>query len=386
MPNSLPVVLVHGMFGFGPDELGPLTYWGSALRVPSPLPRIEASVGPISSPHDRACELAAQLKGVRVDYGEKHAIAHGHARFGRDYRGKGLWPEWDEAHPLHMTGHSLGVSTVRALQDLLARDHWGWGSSENWIASITSIAGPMNGSTAVYYFGIDKKSGLIPRGAGLTPLLRLLELYTADNSHFLDSIHDFDLDHWGYTRQKGESLIDYLLRVKQSRFFWESDNAFYSVSLQSAYRDNRLWRTFERTYYFAYVAEQTFRLRRGGYYYPAPLMHAVLKPTALYVGRFDFQETVTPTGDLQSRDWWESDGLVPTYSQIYPHLNGSHQTGGEISHQTAVSQLLPGRWYTQWERGLDHASIAGTPRFWERGRQERFYTRLYQRLAALDIG
>ena len=73
MSNQCPVVLVHGLLGFGPKELGPLNYWGTAFKVPSPLPRYEASVGPLSSAHDRACELAAQIKGARVDYGEEHA-------------------------------------------------------------------------------------------------------------------------------------------------------------------------------------------------------------------------------------------------------------------------------------------------------------------------
>ncbi|MEP3048012.1 MAG: hypothetical protein ABJL55_19745 [Roseibium sp.] len=65
MPNQNPVVFVHGLFGFGPDELGPLNYWGRAFKVPSALNRrYEASVGPVGSAHDRACELAAQIKGL----------------------------------------------------------------------------------------------------------------------------------------------------------------------------------------------------------------------------------------------------------------------------------------------------------------------------------
>ena len=94
MPNKRPVVLVHGILGFGPKELGPLNYWGTALRVPSPLSRFEASVGPLSSAHDRACELAAQIKGTRVDYGAAHAKREGHARYGADYTGEGFVPDW----------------------------------------------------------------------------------------------------------------------------------------------------------------------------------------------------------------------------------------------------------------------------------------------------
>ena len=373
------------MFGFGPGELGALSYWYSALEVPSPLPRLEASVGPVSSPHDRACELAAQLKGVRVDYGEVHSTAHDHARFGRDYRDRALWPDWDEAHPLHMVGHSLGASTIRALQDLLARDFWGWGSSEKWIASISSISGPLNGSTAVYYFGADLKTGLIPKSAGITPLLRLLELYTADTSQVLDNFYDFDLDHWGFSRRPGEDLLSYLRRAGKSTFLWGSDNAFYSASLQSSYRDNGRWATFANTYYFSYVSEKTFRYRPRGYFYPSPLMMAILQLPAWYIGHKQFEVPPYPDNSFTSADWWENDGLVPTFSQQYPHINGRHPVGDVIYSRSASSGFQPGRWYTQWERGFDHGTICSTPRRWQKGRQKRFYKNLVARLAALNI-
>src|SRR5512138_1769814 len=99
MPNNDPVVLVHGLLGYGPKELGPFNYWGSAFKVPCPLPRFEASVGPLSSAHDRACELAAQIKGAQVDYGADHARDAGHARFGDDFTGQGFVPAWSASHP-----------------------------------------------------------------------------------------------------------------------------------------------------------------------------------------------------------------------------------------------------------------------------------------------
>ena len=51
-----------------------------------------ASVGPVSSNYDRACELYAQIKGTRVDYGQVHSQRYGHARYGKDYTGRGLYP------------------------------------------------------------------------------------------------------------------------------------------------------------------------------------------------------------------------------------------------------------------------------------------------------
>ena len=54
MGNDNHVVLVHGLLGFGPKELGPLKYWGTAFEVAPKDRAHEASVGPISSAHDRA--------------------------------------------------------------------------------------------------------------------------------------------------------------------------------------------------------------------------------------------------------------------------------------------------------------------------------------------
>ncbi len=176
MTNNQPIVFVHGLFGFGPRELGPLNYWGSAFKVKSPIEdRHEASVGPLSSAHDRACELAAQIKGTRVDYGEEHAAEAGHQRYGKSYVGKGFVDDWSESRPVHLVGHSLGSPTIRCLQNLLEEDHWDWGSNHRWVASINTISGVSNGSTLAYHFGADELTGLLkPESRGME-VLRLIE-------------------------------------------------------------------------------------------------------------------------------------------------------------------------------------------------------------------
>lgn len=92
--NKYPFVFVHGMFGWGDaigiDKVAP--YWGATtgnlmdFLTSCKYECYSASVGPVSSAWDNACELYAQLMGTRVDYGEAHSKAHGHERYGRTYK------------------------------------------------------------------------------------------------------------------------------------------------------------------------------------------------------------------------------------------------------------------------------------------------------------
>jgi triacylglycerol esterase/lipase EstA (alpha/beta hydrolase family) len=381
MGNTHPVILVHGLLGFGPKELGPMNYWGSGMRVASPLERHEASVGPLSSAHDRACELAAQIKGTQVDYGASHAESAGHARYGPDYSGRGFVPAWSATHPVHLVGHSLGSPTCRCLQHLLATDFWGWGSDERWVRSISTISGVSNGSTLVYFFGVDEWSGRMRPESGMTPLLRMLEVFTSASGAILDAVYNFDLDHWGYLRGPDESLMAYLRRVSRSQFLWGMDNAAYSLSLQGAYRDNRVWRTYPDSYYFAYVTVQSKAGWFSGRHYPSMLMNPAMVGLSGYIGQKVFHEEPIP--GFRAEDWWENDGAVSTYSQIYPHISGEHPVGETFEAAMPPEAFLPGRWYTKWERGMDHLDICVSPQPLQVGRQKDFYQDLYGRLAAL---
>ena len=84
-----PIVLVPGF-------LGTDSHWDvEAIRDRYQSSRfLTTHPGPLSSHHDRACELFYSLKGGVVDYGADHACRCDHARFGRD-EGDGAFPEWD---------------------------------------------------------------------------------------------------------------------------------------------------------------------------------------------------------------------------------------------------------------------------------------------------
>jgi len=90
--NNYPIVMVHGLFGWGNDELFRINYWGGQNSLKDMLTKngytvFTPTIGSISSNWDRACELYAYLKGGIVDYGEEHSKKAGHSRYGRTYSG-----------------------------------------------------------------------------------------------------------------------------------------------------------------------------------------------------------------------------------------------------------------------------------------------------------
>ena len=65
--NNYPIVLVHGFAGWAPDEVVHLGDYWAYLSDPDVIGNnqvYQADVGPLSSLHDRACELYQQLVGI----------------------------------------------------------------------------------------------------------------------------------------------------------------------------------------------------------------------------------------------------------------------------------------------------------------------------------
>ena len=107
-------VFCHGLNGWGQydEQYDKKPYWGGSSGdvVASwrgrRLDAVAASVAPQGSAWDRACELYAQIAGVRTDYGQAHSSAFGHERFGRDFTGQPLISSWDDETRLVLIGHS----------------------------------------------------------------------------------------------------------------------------------------------------------------------------------------------------------------------------------------------------------------------------------------
>ncbi len=172
MPKTLkteyPIIFVHGMFGWGQNEgvNKKAPYWGATTGsiteylAADGIECYAASVGPMSSAWDQACELYAQLTGTRVDYGEAHSKKHGHKRYGRSYD-KPLFEGWGPDKKIHLVGHSFGGNSSRMLANLLTHgaaeevETSGSGVSplfkggkESFVCSVTAICSPLDGTKA----------------------------------------------------------------------------------------------------------------------------------------------------------------------------------------------------------------------------------------------
>jgi len=111
-----------------------------------------AYVGPVSSLHDRACELFYALKGGIVDYGEAHSREYGHSRYGRHHP-EGLYPEWSAKCPLHFLGHSMGGPTITKMSALINRGFFGPQAHSDMIISVITVSALFRGTQIVYTLG-----------------------------------------------------------------------------------------------------------------------------------------------------------------------------------------------------------------------------------------
>lgn len=125
------------------------------------------------------------------------ALSHSsaHARYGLTYA-TALHPNWSEANPIHLVGHSLGALTALEFYQLVSADFFGVGSNYKWIRSITSIAGPLTGSTLANMAGLDGVT--MPRGSPAHILYIILGIWgkTYNALPWLRGAYDLRMDQW----------------------------------------------------------------------------------------------------------------------------------------------------------------------------------------------
>lgn len=320
--NEYPLVLVHGLTGWGKDEMAGINYWGGIKDVERNLNETghstyTATVGPVSSNYDRAVELYYYIKGGTVDYGEAHAKKYGHNRYGRTYAG--IYRQWDSNHKIHLIGHSMGGQTARTLVELLKngskaeREHYREHPEESlsplfqggkaWVHSVSTIGTPHNGST----FADEER---------LAPLMQEMILKAASLAGAKTEIlvYDYKLDHWGLRRNIGETFLTYLERVYKSSVWDSKDFSSHDLTTWGAAEINQWVNTHLDVYYFSYTGKATYKEHYTGRSIPRLSMNPLMRNSSFFIGSYK-RNNPEPVID---ETWWPNDGIVSVLSAKYP--------------------------------------------------------------------
>ena len=380
-----PVVFVHGLFGWGQRDkiFRIMPYWGMTTgSLPDYLATqgyetYAASVGPLSSAWDRACELYAQLVGARTDYGVKHAQDFGHERYGIDYEAP-LFDGWGTERAVNLVGHSFGGATTRLFLEILTNgcpeevaaakaagvepSPFFLGGKGGWVHSLTAIAAPHNGTTF-----IESNSDFTKFAADLTTAAaKALGLSS------LKGVYDFQLDQFGIRKDDNETFSQALDRVLRSDFLSHNDNAFLDLTIDKSLEINKGIEIQPNVYYFSYAGDQTSTDPLTGNHYPTVSaipsngMCALMMPGSVNMGKY--YDKYTAGGIYIDQSWLPNDGLVNTVSALYPTTTDKNTTEclkrdgtqGWVNYD-GYSDIAfqPGIWYVMPVTRADHMQFVG---------------------------
>ena len=387
--SQYPTVFVHGMMGWGSYEgfSGTIDYYGLAcgsemkdLKANGYSQLYEASVGPLSSGWDRACELYAQLTGTRVDYGVLHSKKYGHERYGRDYSKKPLIPgfHWDGTHKLNFVGHSFGATTIRLLSDMMAYGRPDevaaakkagtqpsglfTGGKATYIYSITTLSGTNNGTTYCY---------ALPGLTNGSVALYTLWSYALSILGMSQGVHDFQLDQFGIKSTGGaaNAAEDILTR---SDFLQHNDASIKDFEIDRQVQMNKQIRQLPNVFYFCYPSNSSQK-SSSGTYVPISKTFVVLKDYVRAMGRYkgvspgqyedgfgSYKTTVKVTPTTLDESWWPNDGFVNVIGQTVPfhYENGKKTYDRSVVYHDGMA-VKPGVWHVMPEYRGDHFGHIG---------------------------
>ena len=371
-----PVVFVHGLMGWGQrDKINRIMpYWGMTTGSLTDYLSSQgyetyaASVGPISSAWDRACELYAQLVGARTDYGVKHSQDFGHDRYGIDYE-QPLFDGWGTERAVNLVGHSFGGATTRQFLELMANGSAEevaaakaagtapsplfTGGKSSWVHSMTEIAAPHNGTTFIESNGtiMDVATNLaetLAKGFGITEIKNL---------------YDFQLEQFGIYKDPNETVLETLQRVFSTDFMSHNDNAFLDLTIDKSLEINDGIGIEPNVYYFSYAGNQTVQDPVSSNYIPSAKMWTLFYPGAYNMGKY--YDKYTAGGFYIDKSWRPNDGMVNTVSAFYPiHSDGTCLTKDGKQGWTNYDgysniNFQPGIWYVMPVQSFDHIQFVG---------------------------
>jgi len=385
--SKYPVVLLHGMFGYGQQEITEkvLPYYGlwnvhiRKMFEKEGVRCVAPSLGPYTSAWNRACEAYAQLVGGRVDYGKVHSEKFGCERYGRTY--KALLPEWGtkdangDIIKVNFIGHSFGGVTARLLTQLLIdgseEERNGTpenelsplfkGGNKNLVHSITTLASPHNGATCT-----EKRTGKV-----MTEIVvKICQLFSIIDATPLRSIYDLRLDQYGITKEKIPFIRIYNMSKQteliRKYLFENKDNIIYDLTFKGAKELNDKIPTRDNIYYFSFRGQRTVPALHGLVQIPGPKSFPLLNILGFFMG-------INVTG-MPNRKWLANDLVINTESGIAP------DNAPKVDFET-VSEYKPGIWHVMPLEIKDHMSFLG----WKETKEDfrNYYQTMYDRLSSL---
>ncbi len=389
--NDAPFVFVHGLNGWGGAEGidGIIPYWGATTGDLMQYLRYEgyecysASVGPVNSAWDRACELYAQIIGATVDYGEAHSKQFNHARYGRTYYSALVpnWGELDEAgriKQVHLVGHSFGGTAVRLLVHLLTEGSpeemavtpsdeisgLFTGGKSDWVKSATAICTPHNSATV--YYPLDKL-GLID----LVTFVSYLYVGIVGRGPLNGELVDFHMEQYGLSKVPGSDEAAPLFKALKNVLANDEDTSKFDLTPEGTRKLNEKLDISEDVYYFSYPFSTTRPVKMLGIEVPRLKTNPIISLTAVMMGIMMFKDP--DTGFVYDKSWLANDALVNTESEKYP-LDEPYTDFDADNIEKGVWNVMP-------VREGDHGAAIGL--FADKAETHEFYLEMCEMLNAL---
>ena len=207
---------------------------------------------------------------------------------------------------------------------LLSESHCGW------IKSITTISTPHNGSTLVPIM-LD----IFPFTLSLAPWFGIIENETINN------LYNFDLDHWGLTKNPNETLNEFINKISNSNAIKSNNLCTWELTPTGANFFNLEYTESSNVYYFSFTTYATKQKKDSFQHEPDAALSLHLWPTALLMGSYNLYE---------NNSWYENDGVVNSISMSHPH-------NSNVISLTTIPQK--GIWQSVSKLNIDHQGVIG---------------------------
>ncbi len=355
-------VYVHGFWGWGDYDKAneTLPYWG--FFTGNELDTMNekgyraaaASVDPVGSAWDRACELYAELTGTKVDYGQAHSEKYGHDRYGEDYTGHALIKSWSEKDKINIIAHSFGAPTASLFASVLeygspeeqtatkdgTLSDFFKGGKGNWIYSITGVAGTYNGTTMV----LNSQALEVCADDLYKDIEKLLPFASKGQLSIVEKMLD--------------GIFGTLAKVATGEV-GAPDTGLYDMNPDNAAELNKTIKTVDSIYYFAVPHCTTEEDKDGTHQNPRlDISDFMFMPTSCVIGRTN---TVTKGGIVLDKSWQPNDGLVNTISEKGPFNAERKEIGAAPSADLAKAGFDKGVYNIFSTYEGSHMALMGNP-------------------------